>query len=57
MAMLIDAGQVSINWHAAVDPAIPFGGKNNQDGEESLAKKVLNLTLKPKLPPLFFSLF
>ncbi|MDJ0929472.1 MAG: aldehyde dehydrogenase family protein [Gammaproteobacteria bacterium] len=31
LAAMIDSGQVSINCHAAVDPAIPFGG-NKQSG-------------------------
>lgn len=31
MVRLIDAGQVSVNCHAAIDPAIPFGG-NRQSG-------------------------
>ena len=31
LASMIDSGQVSINCHAAVDPAIPFGG-NKQSG-------------------------
>jgi phenylacetaldehyde dehydrogenase len=42
MAQLIDSGQVSINCHAAVDPAIPFGGNRQSGwgrefGEEGLA--------------------
>jgi phenylacetaldehyde dehydrogenase len=31
MVRRIDAGQVSFNMHAALDPAMPFGG-NKQSG-------------------------
>jgi phenylacetaldehyde dehydrogenase len=31
MVRMIDSGQVSVNMHAAIDPAVPFGG-NRQSG-------------------------
>jgi phenylacetaldehyde dehydrogenase len=31
MVRMIDSGQVSVNMHAAIDPAVPFGG-NKQSG-------------------------
>ena len=54
MAMLIDAGQVSINWHAAVDPAIPFGGNKQSGWGREFGKEGLEPYLKTKATSVIF---
>ncbi|MDP2324845.1 MAG: aldehyde dehydrogenase family protein, partial [Gammaproteobacteria bacterium] len=48
MAGLIDAGQVSINAHAAVDPAIPFGGNKQSGWGREFGREGLDPYLKTK---------
>jgi phenylacetaldehyde dehydrogenase len=48
MAALIDAGQVSINCHAAVDPAIPFGGNRQSGWGREFGREGLDAYLKTK---------
>lgn len=48
MAGLIDAGQVSINCHAAVDPAIPFGGNKQSGWGREFGREGLDPYLKTK---------
>jgi len=48
MAAMIDAGQVSINCHAAVDPAIPFGGNKQSGWGREFGKEGLDPYLKTK---------
>jgi phenylacetaldehyde dehydrogenase len=48
MAGLIDAGQVSINSHAAVDPAIPFGGNKQSGWGREFGREGLDAYLKTK---------
>lgn len=48
MAALIDAGQVSINCHAAVDPAIPFGGNKQSGWGREFGREGLDPYLKTK---------
>jgi phenylacetaldehyde dehydrogenase len=48
MAAMIDAGQVSINTHAAVDPAIPFGGNKMSGWGREFGKEGLEPFLKTK---------
>jgi phenylacetaldehyde dehydrogenase len=48
MAGLIDAGQVSINCHAAVDPAIPFGGNKQSGWGREFGREGLDAYLKTK---------
>ncbi len=48
MAALIDAGQVSINCHAAVDPAIPFGGNKQSGWGREFGREGLEPYLKTK---------
>ncbi|MEZ5566373.1 MAG: aldehyde dehydrogenase family protein [Gammaproteobacteria bacterium] len=48
MAALIDAGQVSINCHAAVDPAIPFGGNKQSGWGREFGREGLDAYLKTK---------
>ena len=48
MASLIDSGQVSINCHAAVDPAIPFGGNKMSGWGREFGKEGLEPYLKTK---------
>jgi phenylacetaldehyde dehydrogenase len=54
MAMLINAGQVSINWHAAVDPAIPFGGNKQSGWGREFGKEGLEPYLKTKATSVIF---
>ena len=54
MAMLIDAGQVSINCHAAVDPAIPFGGNKQSGWGREFGKEGLEPYLKTKATSVIF---
>jgi len=48
MAMLIDAGQVRVNCHAAVDPAIPFGGNKQSGWGREFGAEGLEAYLKTK---------
>ncbi len=48
MAAMIDAGQVSINCHAAVDPAIPFGGNRQSGWGREFGREGLDAYLKTK---------
>jgi phenylacetaldehyde dehydrogenase len=48
MAALIDSGQVSINAHAAVDPAIPFGGNRQSGWGREFGREGLDPYLKTK---------
>lgn len=48
MAAMIDAGQVSINCHAAVDPAIPFGGNKQSGWGREFGQEGLEPFLKTK---------
>ena len=48
MAALIDSGQVSINCHAAVDPAIPFGGNRQSGWGREFGREGLEPYLKTK---------
>jgi phenylacetaldehyde dehydrogenase len=55
MAQLIDAGQVSVNCHAAVDPAIPFGGNKMSGWGREFGKDGLEPYLKTKATTVIFS--
>ena len=48
MAALIDSGQVSINCHAAVDSAIPFGGNKQSGWGREFGEEGLDSYLKTK---------
>ncbi len=54
MAMLIDAGQVSNNRHAAVDPAIPFGGNKQSGWGREFGQEGLDPYLKTKATTVIF---
>jgi len=54
MASLIDSGQVSINCHAAVDPAIPFGGNKMSGWGREFGKDGLEPYLKTKATTVIF---
>jgi phenylacetaldehyde dehydrogenase len=54
MAALIDSGQVSINCHAAVDPAIPFGGNKMSGWGREFGKDGLEPYLKTKATTVIF---
>jgi phenylacetaldehyde dehydrogenase len=54
MASLIDSGQVSINCHAAVDPAIPFGGNKMSGWGREFGKEGLDPYLKTKSTTVIF---
>ncbi len=54
MAAKIDSGQVSINCHAAVDPAIPFGGNKQSGWGRELGKEGLEPYLKTKATTIMF---
>jgi phenylacetaldehyde dehydrogenase len=55
MASLIDAGQVSVNCHAAVDPAIPFGGNKMSGWGREFGEEGLDPYLKTKATTVLFS--
>jgi len=48
LVQMIDSGQVSINCHAAVDPAIPFGGNKMSGWGREFGKEGLEPFLKTK---------
>jgi len=54
MASLIDSGQVSINCHAAVDPAIPFGGNKQSGWGREFGMEGLEPYLKTKATTVLF---
>ncbi len=54
MAGLIDSGQVSINCHAAVDPAIPFGGNKQSGWGREFGQEGLEPYLKTKATTVLF---
>ena len=54
MAALIDAGQVSINCHAAVDPAIPFGGNKQSGWGREFGREGLDPYLKTKATTIIY---
>lgn len=54
MASLIDSGQVSINCHAAVDPAIPFGGNKMSGWGREFGEEGLEPYLKTKATTILF---
>ena len=55
MASLIDSGQVSVNCHAAVDPAIPFGGNKMSGWGREFGKEGLEPYLKTKATTVLLS--
>jgi len=48
MVRRIDAGQVSVNMHAALDPAMPFGGNKQSGWGREFGKEGLEPYLKTK---------
>jgi phenylacetaldehyde dehydrogenase len=54
MAAMIDSGQVSINCHAAVDPAIPFGGNKQSGWGREFGQEGLEPYLKTKATTVLF---
>jgi phenylacetaldehyde dehydrogenase len=48
MARLIDAGQVGVNCHAAMDPTMPFGGNRQSGWGREFGEEGLELYLKTK---------
>ena len=48
MVRKIDAGQVSVNMHAAIDPAIPFGGNKQSGWGREFGREGLEPYLKTK---------
>ncbi len=48
MARLIDAGQIGINCHAAMDPSMPFGGNRQSGWGREFGQEGLELYLKTK---------
>ncbi len=54
MVNKIDSGQVSINCHAAVDPAIPFGGNRQSGWGREFGQEGLEPYLKTKATTVMF---
>ncbi len=54
MVNLIDSGQVAINCHAAVDPAIPFGGNRQSGWGREFGQEGLEPYLKTKATTVMF---
>jgi phenylacetaldehyde dehydrogenase len=48
MVRLIDAGQVGVNCHAAMDPTMPFGGNRQSGWGREFGAEALDLYLKTK---------
>jgi len=48
MVRLIDAGQIGVNCHAAMDPTMPFGGFKQSGWGREFAGDALDLYLKTK---------
>jgi phenylacetaldehyde dehydrogenase len=48
MVRKIDSGQVSVNMHAAIDPAMPFGGNKQSGWGREFGKEGLEPYLKTK---------
>jgi acyl-CoA reductase-like NAD-dependent aldehyde dehydrogenase len=54
MVNKIDSGQVAINCHAAVDPAIPFGGNRQSGWGREMGLEGLDSYLKTKSTTVMF---
>jgi len=54
LVSMIDSGQVSINCHAAVDPAIPFGGNKMSGWGREFGREGLDPFLKTKATTVVF---
>jgi phenylacetaldehyde dehydrogenase len=54
MVNMIDSGQVAINCHAAVDPAIPFGGNRQSGWGREMGAEGLDSYLKTKSTTVMF---
>jgi phenylacetaldehyde dehydrogenase len=54
MVNKIDSGQVAINCHAAVDPAIPFGGNRQSGWGREMGEEGLESYLKTKSTTVMF---
>lgn len=54
MVNRIDSGQVAINCHAAVDPAIPFGGNRQSGWGREMGEEGLESYLKTKSTTVMF---
>jgi acyl-CoA reductase-like NAD-dependent aldehyde dehydrogenase len=54
MVNRIDSGQVAINCHAAVDPAIPFGGNRQSGWGREMGQEGLESYLKTKSTTVMF---
>jgi phenylacetaldehyde dehydrogenase len=54
MVNKIDSGQVAINCHAAVDPAIPFGGNRQSGWGREMGQEGLESYLKTKSTTVMF---
>jgi phenylacetaldehyde dehydrogenase len=48
MVRMIDAGQVGVNCHAAMDPSMPFGGNKQSGWGREFGREGLDLYLKTK---------
>ncbi len=48
LLQLIDAGQVGVNCHAAMDPSMPFGGNKQSGWGREFGEEALELYLKTK---------
>lgn len=48
MVRLIDAGQIGVNCHAAMDPSMPFGGNKQSGWGREFGEEGLELYLKTK---------
>ena len=48
MVRRIDSGQVSVNMHAAIDPAMPFGGNKQSGWGREFGREGLEPYLKTK---------
>ncbi|MBT77822.1 MAG: aldehyde dehydrogenase family protein [Gammaproteobacteria bacterium] len=54
MVNKIDSGQVAINCHAAVDPAVPFGGNRQSGWGREMGEEGLDSYLKTKSTTVMF---
>ena len=55
MTRLIDAGQVGVNCHAAMDPSMPFGGNKQSGWGREFGESALDLYTKTKAVTLSWS--
>ena len=55
MTRLIDAGQVGVNCHAAMDPSMPFGGNKQSGWGREFGEAALDLYTKTKAVTLSWS--